>query len=242
MKCYFCNSDTEPSLINNIYNKCTNCLTEINKDFKFKILETADYYQGGVVQGFDLNKQHYDRLTKTLFSEVGWNESFTKHYNKILSFGAGNPKLESYFSADEIVAYDLFASMYEKFDLQYKQIFTPKSTISYRAFDYEANSIKSVVRPYKKQQLLLSFVHSLEHLTWDLWGKVFDDLLGIRGENIKFMLYQPNLNTASPTWIHYGIYHNILMSTDVISKYLTDKGFKITYLRSYDLDTMVIFE
>lgn len=239
MICPHCKFKLEDS-INKDYVRCNSCFSHFKRESSYFTSESnkvKDHYIKNLSEILNLDKGHYDRFfnfdttsrVKLLYSEM----------NRIVSFGGGFPKLESYLNPKVIKVYDLFPDVYRSQVKLFREIFNFNGKLEFIKFELNENSIDCADI---KENDLITFVHILEHFHYDQIIEMFSNL----PSNITVSIYSPNVGrqpTMGKDWLHFvAPDHITLLSLNSMVDIIKQLGYNIIIKYPYDCDMMIIFK
>lgn len=251
VNCRFCDVKLKPSDMNDEYFVCPTCQTMI-KSYNMNS-EPLQYLEKKYVNtALKGDLRHYNKMFNGLRSNESFRHITNVTYDKIHCFGGGFPKLESYFDHNEILVYDMNASLYRDNINLFNDVYRYKKTIKYIDFIISKDTYMLDSIDINKPQLI-TFVHLLEHLPQSLILHILNNLLQVKhkfvtnmsNDNYRFIIYQPNPSKASnKSWGHFKDPSHITLIpfVSMVSLLTYNKLFELEYFNVVDDDMFIVFK
>jgi hypothetical protein len=237
--CLFCDAVMDEYQINPNYMRCPACNTLHAKSLPdlsmYKTGEFRQFYEKVLVERTNGDVGHYNRLVgQKEFTDALQHLSI----NTMYAFGGGFPKLESYFSPNKIVVYDMMADLYITHMEMFRNLFQNAPN------DIEVKD--EIITPALIESIdfsnndAITFIHFLEHLT----PKEIKSLLISIPKDIVIIIYQPEITTIrNSQWWHFDPQHITLVGVDNFIQ-IIKQWFDIEIITNwkYSDDFMLIFK
>jgi len=237
--CPHCNSKLENS-VNEDYIRCNNCFSHFKKEEAYiepDDIIIKDHYIDDLLNILESDKNHFDKFFN--FNRTSRVKLIYSLKERIISFGGGFPKLESYLKPKLIKVYDLFPKLYSSNIEQFRNIFDFNNKITFNKLKLDENSINDVKIEEKD---LITFVHILEHFHYDQIVNIFKNL----PKNIIVIIYSPNSGrqpTMDKNWLHFvGRDHITLLTLNSMVELIERLGYNVVINYTYDCDMFIVFK
>jgi DNA-directed RNA polymerase subunit RPC12/RpoP len=237
--CPSCHTQLRESLINDDYIICPSCEILFRKETTC-ISPTApslgNNYRNRAMEILCTDRRHYEAF----YSNPIIVEKFRiplLYRDYVLAIGGGHPKLESYLRPKKIEVCDFFPEVYLELLDDFKVLYTYDGEILYRKQKVDATfSFPELSAPEKS---LITFVHFLEHMSYDVIIK----LLKALPANTDVVIYGPNAEAKPMTkqWFHFSQQHLTLIPLKRFRQIILDMGYRIKYETPFALDMLILF-
>ncbi|MFO7600037.1 MAG: hypothetical protein R6X27_09555 [Candidatus Desulfacyla sp.] len=237
--CLSCQTPLRESLINDDYMICPCCEILFRKEIK-SINPTdpslGENYRGRAIDILNADKRHYEAFySNPLIVEKFRIPLLHKEY--ILAIGGGHPKLESYLKPKKIEVCDFFPEAYIELLDYFKELYAFDGRLEYRRIKVDGSySYPDLSSP---EDSLITFVHFLEHMNYDVIIKLLEDLPA----NTDVAIYGPNAEIKPMTkrWFHFSQQHLTLIPLKRFRQIILDMGYIIKYDTPFALDMLILF-
>lgn len=238
--CPSCQCELRGSLINENYLACPCCETFFRKrdaSISPKEDRIKESYRKRAITILHSDKTHYENLYCDPFIVDKFRIPLL-HRDWILSIGGGHPKLESYLKPESIDICDLFPEVYLETMDDFRRLYNYHGTIRYHRVQIDASFTPPT--PDNTKNGLITFVHFLEHLTYDQAIQVLRNL----PPNTDVAIYGPNSEKKpmGHDWIHMRPKdHLTLIPLKKFRQILSAMDYQIKYDTAYSDDLLIFF-
>jgi len=240
VRCPSCETELRESFINEKYLVCPACeilFRKVEESVSPKKHSVKESYRERALSILKSDKPHYEGL----FSNPIIVEKFRiplLNREWILSIGGGHPKLESYLRPGRIEICDLFPEVYLKTLQAFRDLYNYHGKIRYHRV--KVDGCFKPPTPKATENGLITFVHFLEHLDYDMTLSVLRNLP--RGMDVA--IYGPNSEKKpmDGDWIHLRpADHLTLIPIKKFREILSDLSYDIRYETAFSDDLLIFF-
>jgi hypothetical protein len=194
-----------------------------------------------MVKTFTINSKHYDTICNILNrDDSGYNLKSLEKLSQCCCYGGGYPQFEIKFPINKVTIYDLIADKYQKRFNVFSSIYNVEGKdVEFKKHDL-LNGIDKI-----ENDILVTFIHVLEHLTFNDIKNILIDVRGKITDGSKVLIYQPNPRKARDNnWFHFDkhLQHINFMTIKSFGLLLNEIGFDIEHEMEYSDDLLLIFK
>lgn len=237
--CPSCQSELRESLICKNYLACPYCETLFRKkEESINPRENCikESYRKRAIDILNADKGHYEAFySNPVIVEKFRIPLLYKDY--VLAIGGGHPKLESYLKPKKIEICDFSPEVYMETLDDFRVLYNFYGQIEYRRIEIDESYLLPVLPDAANS--LITFVHFLEHLDYELIVR----LLEILPSKTDVCIYGPNSETKpmGKDWFHFSPQHLTLIPLKRFREIVLDMGYIIKYDAAFAQDMLIFF-